>query len=681
MIKRTTRLLAALLVLGTLLCLLPACREKASLLAENGISSLLLNAKTKTVDATVTVSEKVLEEHRGETLKLYEVLPGSSVMMSLTNAPIGTKKIAPSVTFVFNLFDGPRSRMYSSFVVTLEDGSLLSEQPKRMENPQVLANETYSFTWEGSPKGLYATDLDNAVALGAMHVMYELPFTKLINGTDTFSFGGSEFHYSKAALANLDVQIKAATDAGLQVSLTLIPDYVPTATHAAACFDLLASHYTGACGTVSAFFIGSAPALTPTKAAQLASLANYALLSRVSNGRVYIVCGEETLAGAKAFFTDVKDAIEKGGAFPWGAAVSPALTEEPWAPAVENAFGEIPLTVSNLSALSTHLFSAGKGGQASYFAVTASGFSAQDTERQAAALAYSYRAALAAKAGLIFYAAHVDEACGLFAADGTARRAATVFETVDTKLSAEDEANVLALAGDAWRRMPSPRTTHVVQKGSSTVGSSGYVDDVWFDFSSGDTQGFDGVGSLTDPVCRDSAALGTKVLYTWMDPAAKEASGVRRLFPSAQALTGMMSLTVHLLTQVPDAQTCRIRLQLRGNSKHGSLLTHVCEITLENGSWQTATFQISDFVADADLSEPCILTLTCEPDVDTDEEYVFWLHSIRARRPVEQSLSTLPILLILGGVLLGFVGVLILYLLLQRTPRKKRKPMSPRRTL
>lgn len=674
MIKRTTRFLAALLCLALLLCLLPACEKKASALAQNGISSLLLNAKTKVVTATVTISEKILQEHKGETLKLYEVLPGASLAVCVTNPPIATQKIAPTTKFVFNLYDGQHSRLYSSFVVALEDGSFLSEQPKRIENPQVMANETYSFTWAGSPKGLYADDVNDSASLGAMHVMYELSFSALVEGNDTFSFGGRSYHYSKAALAELDGKIKSATDAGLQVSLTLIPDYIPTATHAAACFDLLASHYTGGvCGTVSAFFIGASPSLTASKAAQFAALANYALLSRVSNGRVYIVCGETTLSAAKAFFSDVKDSIERNGTFAWGAAVSPALTDEPWQPTETNELGELPLTVSALSSLSTYLFSAGKSGQASYFAVTKLSFSAQDLNRQAAALAYSYRTAVAAKAGLIFYAAHLADDCGLYTADGFSRPAAEIFHTVDTGLSENNEATIASYAGSAWKNLPAPKTTHVSKKGSATLGSSGYTDDVWFDFSSGSTLGFDGIGNLTDPECRDSAALGTKVLYTWLNASTDNEAGVRKLLTDASVLDGMMSLTVKLLTQVPDAETCHIRLNLRGTSTRGALLTHVSEITLPNGSWQTATFQISEFVAEADLSEPCILTLTCEPDVETDEEYVFWLHSIRARRPGESPAPILPIVLILGGTLLSFLGVLLIHSQMQRRRRARRR--------
>lgn len=680
MTKRTLRLLAALLCLASLICLLPACEKKAGVLAQNGISSLFLNAKTKTVTATVTVSEKILEEHAGEVLQLYEVLPGGTLISCKANPPIAQKKISPTTSITFNLFDGQRSRMYSSFVVAFEDGSFLSEQPKRIQNPQAMANKKYSFTWAGAGKGLYADDVNNAASLGAMHVMYELSLAKLAGGSDTFSFGGKTYRYSKSALTELDKRIKAASDAGLQVSLTLIPDYIPAAIQAAAYFDLLASHYTGdVCGTVSAFFIGASPDLNASKAAQLAALANYALLSRVSNGRVYIVCDKTTLSEAKAFFADVKDAIERNGAFEWGAAVSPVQTDEPWqAPAVSE-LGEIPLTVSALSSLSTYLFSAGKSGQASHFAVTSLSYSAEDPDAQAAALAYSYRASLAANADLVFYAAHLEDTCGLYTADGSPRRAAEIFQTVDAKLSEENQALVTAHAGAAWESLSS-KATHLIHKGSATLGSSGYTDEVWFDFSSGDTLGFEGIGSLTDPECRNSAALGTKVLYTWMEPSIGNEAGVRKLLLQGEELRGTMSLTVKLLTQVPDVESCRIRLQLRGLSTRGTLLTHISEITLANGSWQTATFQISDFVAGVDFSEPCILSLTCEPDVPTDAEYVFWLHSIQARRPGESSSQSLPVLLILGGALLGFLGVFIIHFQMQRSPRPKRnRNRTPKR--
>ena len=682
MIKPTVRFLATLLCLAALICLFPACKQSANVLAPNGISSLLLNAKTKTVTATVSVSEKSLQEHAGENLRLFEVLPGGTLKGCLSDTPIATQRISASSKITFNLFDGQRSRLYSSFVIAFEDGSFLSEQPKRIQNPQVMANETYRFTWASSIKGLSGTDAEQTGALGAMHVMYELSLADLAKGSDTFAFGGTSYRYSKAALTKLDGQIKAATEAGLQVSLLLIPDYIPSAMQATAFFDLLASHYAGGvCGTVSAFFIGASPALNPTQAAQFAALANYALLSRVSNGRVYVVSDADTLSEAKAFFSDVKNSIERNGAFEWGAAVSPVPSDNPWEAPTANEFGELPLTVSTLSSLSTHLFSAGKSGQASRLAVVSLSCSAEDPDRQAAVLAYSYRAAFAAKVDTVFYAAHTDEAFGLYATDGSPRRAAEVFRTVDSELSEDNERLLSSFAQDAWKQLKlSAKTTHLLKRGGATLGDSGYDDDVWFSFADGDTHSFEGIGSLTDPKCHSSAALGTQVLYTWMDPTAEGDVGLRRLFPRAEVLRDTRSLTLKLLTQVPNADTCRIRLQLRGTATRGSLLTHVSEITLENGVWQTATFQISEFVANADLSEPCILTITCEPDQPTDEEYVLWLHSIRARRPDENKGQLLPLALILGGALLGFAGVLVIHFGLQKRPRRKgRRATSPHR--
>ena len=670
MFKKTIRPLAWILCLSFCLCLLPAC-GKADPLAQNGIASLRVNPDTGTVTATVTVNAKTLEAHPGEKIALYERLPGESLSACTEREPLATKKIAGSCTLQFDLQKEEHSRLYSTFVVQLEDGSFLSQTGRRIENPQDLAAHTAPFAWNSNPKGLFAEHVDHAVSLGAMHTVYELSFSTFFgDGSDAFSFLGSTYAYSARALSGLDRRIRAASDAGMQVSLTLIPDELPSMLHAAACLDFLAARYAGGeYGTVSAFFLRTDSFATASDAASLTLLANQALRSRISSGRIYVLSPSDTLAGSKAFFTDLQAAIAQQGSYEWGAAVAPVCTDAAW---ISPQTADAPLTVSSLQALSTYLFSAPRAGRASYFAVTSLAFPAADPALQAASLAYAYRASVLAKANLIFYSAQLNDTFGLCAANGESRQAAAVFAALDTGLSAEQESAVSALAGSAWTSLSAPTPSRTVKKGSSSMGSSGYAEEILFDFSKGNTLGFTGIGNVTEPKIHDSAALSLPVLYTWLEPAIGNEAGVRTVLDSGSSLEGATSLSVGLLTQAPEVSACRVRLSLLGTAKNGTVLSYTSERDVSNGSWQTVTFQIGTFVSEADLSAPCILSLTCEPDVETNEEYVLWVRGINARYPEDGSHTLLPVILISLGAILGFVGILVLYRQTQKARRKRR---------
>lgn len=658
---------ALILTLACCLCLFPAC-QKNDPLAQNGIASILLEKNKTRAVATVTLDARTLQAHTGEVASLYELLPGENTADLAGREPIAVSGVKATMKFGFLLESENHTRLYSTFVVGFEDGTFLSANGKRIENPHVLADNTQAFPWVSSPKGLAPDNADLAAELGAMHAMYKLSLAEVTDGSDVFSFGTTDYSYSAAVVAALDQRILAATNAGLQVSLTLKLDSTPSAAHITAILDLLASRYAGGeYGLLSALFLEGGEDTSAADAASLCLLANQALRSRVSNGRVYIVSSADTLTEAQVFFSDVQHALAACGAPEWGAAVkthfdlSTEATDE----------SSDTLTPENLSPLSSYLFSSAANGRAAYFAVTDLAFSAEDEDEQAAALAYTYRAASAAKAGLIFYASDTDETCGLYTSTGEARRAATVFASLDTGLSAEDQLLCTTLLGDRWTNLAATKATRGISTGAASLGTGGFAEQPLFDFTTAETYGFAGIESTAQPISRNSAYFRCPVLYTWLKPS-QNAAGVRKTMENGTALKDAMSISVNLLTQAPDTETCTARLRLDGYATDGTLLTHLSEIEIQNGSWQTVTFQISAFVANADLSKPCTLSLTVEPAQQADEEYVLWVRYMDVRTPEPVLGGLLPIVLIVGGILLGFLGVFIIYHKTGSNQRRKR---------
>ena len=677
MIKKCISAVCLLLCLAFCLLLLPAC-QKSDPLAQSGFASLTLDAKKQKVHATVTLDARTLQKAAGTQLLLYELTPGKSIGAQ-NQEPIAQAKAAATVHFSFDLYDGDRSRLYSSFVIGLEDGSFLNPNGYYIENPEALASNTDKFLWNGSPKGLWADDTHDAADLGAMHVMYEVRLSDLTDGESTHRTGSYSVSFDPSYLLSLDQRVKSSAEAGLQVSLNITFDLNLNGQSCAAVFDLLASHYMGAeNGTVTAFFLDfseySSELPAQEQDAHLASysallcrLANQALRARVANGRVYVsFSGKEPDITLKALFSNLQATLSAGGKLEWGAAISTSLSQES-----DTAIGDLLPSADALSSLSDLLLASSTPGHASWFAVNSFSCTASTEGEQAAALAYLYRIAAASKASLIFYAEHMHDRAGLRNGDGSERAALSVFEQIDSGLQADNALLCESLLGEAWSGLKSTPSTHLSKSGSASAGTSGFAENVLFDFHTGETYGFCGVGSLDAPTSRDSAVFNAPVLYTWLDPTQRNAAGVRKVFSDGSKFENAISLSAQFLTQAKDVQICRARLCLQGVASDGSLLTYESEIEVTNGKWQTVTFQISGFVSEADLSRPCVMTLTTEPQGGSADKYVLWLRGINVRYPEQDYGTAMPLILILGGAVLGFLGVLVIHRISSRKRRRR----------
>ena len=563
----------------------------------------------------------------------------------------------------------PQGRMMAStsFCVAFEDGSLLTADPFYVENPQSLAENTDAFAWQKSPKAIQNADAHDAVSMSAMHAAYEISFSELTDGADTFTYHDQTYTVSFAALERLDGQVLSATEAGMQVSLILRPDARLSAMETVSLLDMLTARYAGGeHGLVSAILLRTERA---DEMASLCRLTSLALRSHVANGRVYVIAPSASLSETQSFFENLRLAFLASGEISWGAAVtSQASDASPWESTDEDV-----VSISDLSSLSSSLFTAPEDGRISYFALCDLAFSADDETLQAASYAYSYLSAVSANAGLIFYRDHVGAQAGLRDESGEARRILSVLKEIDKGLSPADRRMCEQTVGAAWKNLTQPEASRVLVSGTANLGATGFQEEVLFDFSSGSLLGFTGAGSLTVPEIRSSAAWGKPVLYTWVDPAHYTEGGVRRVLHGGEIPKGATSLSVQLLTQIPSTESCRVRLTLEGVSENGHRMTYEKEVEVAGENWQTVTFGISAFASEVDLSQPCVMTLTTEPLSETPEEYVFWLRGIHVRYPVRDNGSLWAIGIVLAGLAVGFLIVFLIYRATAATPRKRRR--------
>ena len=664
--NRFLKILALLLCVILCTGLLSACQKKADPLTTDGFSSLRINQGRGTVSATVSLSARTLQEKTGQIAFLYELLPGQGIS-SLTSAsePLDQVRVSAYMKFQFDLMDGERSRLFSTFALIFEDGSSLLSTGHAIENPEALAQGDGRFLWAEAPKGLFATDVHDAASLGVRHTAVSLSFSELLGeGADTtYSYGNVTLTYSSSALARLDPQVRRAHAIGLQVTLAITPDLALSPLQTAAVMELLTSRYsTEEHGIVSAILLQPSDSVTAASAAELCFFSHHALRSHVRNGRVYVSAPIGSLESNKAFFTDLRLYISKHGNMEWGACVTAPIrfdTPEDATPV---------LSPADLSALSASILSSSLPGRASYFAVCGQAVPHGSEDKLAAAFAYTYHAAINANASLFLYTSHMDDAIGVRLASGEERELTAFFRDVDAGLDEEQTALCTTLLKEQNLQLASVKPSRTEHTMSASIGYSQADSEPLYDFTTGDTLGFVGVGNVTDPACKTSSVFNAPVLYTWLDPAYGNEAGVCKVMQDGSALRSAISVTVSMLAQVPNTDTCTVRLRLDGVSKSGGTLSYESLATVRSGQWQAVTFQISDFAADADLSAPCVLTLTTEPSAPTDEEYVLWIAALDAAIPASTLSYWIPILLVLGGVALGFLCVALIY----RLPKKRK---------
>lgn len=691
--SKITRAIALMLCLILCVLALPACKTKHDPLAPLGFSKFEIDAKGERVHATLRLDARTLQNHAGEWIFLYELLPGETTETAKGVLPISSAKISSAVDFSFDLLDGERSRLYSTFVVGFEDGSVLSHDGYAIENPEVLAKASAPFLWTGSPQGLLVDDVENAASLHTSHAALELSLSTLLGGSDPFTLGGVIYTYNESALKALDGMVRTATESGMQTSLRLLLDKTVDEKTFAALLTLLCSRYNGEdCGILSSILL-HANDLTPETAsdsaavarmASLCRIADLALRSHVSNGRVY-VHSDLSMTDTRAFFTALQAAISLGGSFDWGMSVL-AETPFPENPPHHEPTSEDAITTENLDELNDLLTTSARRG-AAWLSVDLVPIQSLDPDLQAAAYAYHYLAAAQAKPSAIFYLSHLDspdgyDQNGLYGADGYARPFTSVYNSIDSGLSESDLALCRAAWGTNWTaELEAIRSAKRVS-GSAGIGIGGIGEQSLFDFGENNAHGFSAISSLSGVTLRDSAAQGAPALMLWADPSQstlhgidmRHASGIRKTLLSGAAFKDALSISAHFLAQTNTSDTCTLRLTLVGVAPNGSKVIYESDASVQSGSWQTATFQISQFVLDADLSAPVSLSLTVENGQASEEPYPLWFGSILIRTPERGGFDPTPLILILGGAALGCVGVLLLYrCATARTESKRRR--------
>lgn len=206
--------------------------------------------------------------------------------------------------------------------------------------------------------------------------------------------------------------------------------------------------------------------------------------------------------------------------------------------------------------------------------------------------------------------------------------------------------------------------------GNGSIGQGIGKQTTLVDFTSSDLCGFEAVGNIAEPTFQSSSAWNANVLYTWIDSANAE-TGIRGTLAKASQLQNASTLSVQLLAQYTKSTDYRVTLKLESVDKNGAPLSLEAHTTASATNWQTATFDISAFVARVNPDAACTVTILTSSNAAESEQLVLWVRSLYTC-----SLNTYPeILLPVAAAVCGFLlGFILFYVIYRATCKKNRRP-------
>ena len=196
---------------------------------ENAVLSVIPDGKgSLTLEAVLTPD--FLESYAEKNVFVFELPSSAGGEVDLTYAtPIAEAKAKEEVEVSFADADGPRSRLYSSFVLAAHDKATDSYRP--ITAPLSVTDLTKLATAgeaapkaERSIKGLIASEPADALRLGISHTVLEVPLETLIlsgwqEGAVPYVWNGKTAYVRGEALEALDTAVATYGAAGVRIYL------------------------------------------------------------------------------------------------------------------------------------------------------------------------------------------------------------------------------------------------------------------------------------------------------------------------------------------------------------------------------------------------------------------------------------------------------------------------------
>ena len=163
-------------------------------------------------------------------IQLVELRPEHAAYPTNFSAVVATVATPSKFTVQVARFDGPRDRLFSSFLASREDaggGRAPLGTNRFVEEMAGISTWTHPFPEAASKKGLQVQMVDDALALGIKHAALNVNFSQMIDlGGNTnnpaWLVDGQTVRFQHGYIESLDRQIRPLTDAGVVVSLIML---------------------------------------------------------------------------------------------------------------------------------------------------------------------------------------------------------------------------------------------------------------------------------------------------------------------------------------------------------------------------------------------------------------------------------------------------------------------------
>lgn len=626
--SRFFRAMCGLLCLLLLLPLLPSCKKEST--TQKNVP-VLTAENDGSLTYSVVLDDALLQAHKKQRVDLFELLPGETTDAIAQKSPIAAKSVAREICFELPMTDAQgSSRLHRKYFAFFSDGTPLADAPCSLSNPENLAKSKEPFPHANRAKGLYAANEELSAYLHSAHTLVELSLSDLLSEANGNALSGSALE-ALPSILKADEQLRAASRAGMQITLTLTDSASASLDTVSLLIEILLTRYSADnVGTVSAVILREDPTTDtvsePQRAAELLRFLHLSLRSRFANGQVYLASS----GSAEAISAHVQ-AVNRATAsdFSFGVALSPLPVT---ASMIKN--GEKPerLSLADLQKTSDFLFR--ELGIAAPLALIDLEISAEDEDLQAALLTYTYRLALQCKFDLVFYRAQTDAKFGLFDENEAPRLAATAYRLADTAENAEGERLAQKLLPSDWEALERPRAERVAVVGVSNLGTTGDFGDRLFDFSSDKHPTFTTAGLGSDPVTVRSELWNTQVLTASLSSnGTPNGSGYRFLSKDSSFLQELHVISANLLPQTATEGSAVVTLCIDATATDGKAISYTSSISLNCNAWQTVSFHVRSFTSLMDSSKPCTVTLLMKPETNGEsQDFALWLHSVNARR-------------------------------------------------
>ena len=232
MIIRKSRI--ALLVLFCFCLLIPffvtGCGEKAPVEANAVLSAVPDGKGNLTVKAALT--DTFLEAYTEKKVYLFEIPSVYTSDVDLEELePVAEAKPKSHMTFELSLYDGVRSRLYSSFLLAAHntaDGTYqVLTAPLSVTDFSKMTGKPTEAVGHTSIKGLISDHPADALRLGISHTVVDVHMDKLIlngwqEGAVAYVYNGVTAYLNAEELDKLDETVKAYTAGGVKVYLRFL---------------------------------------------------------------------------------------------------------------------------------------------------------------------------------------------------------------------------------------------------------------------------------------------------------------------------------------------------------------------------------------------------------------------------------------------------------------------------